>query len=332
MRTSEFRRTRRTALTLLTLTATAVAVAACSTTAPEDGTNGAPAEVPKSVVFDFPYTTLPVYTALLTSAQEAADEAGYELLTTDDGGSLDTQVASLNTLITKGVGAIVSFPIETSALTTVQSAAQAAGTKWISYGTNMDGEDGSITLGNTESGERIAEALGDYLEANSIDEGTVLVLTNDLNELGRQRSDGMLQGLEEFAPQLTVIDAPALGSDEGTSVTQAKLISNPEIDYVLAVNDDTALGAANAFREAGKPTDTTFIGGNDGTAPVLQEVKDGTGYIKATVALNIAETGAAIVQTAVAAIEGGEETAFVAEPILVTKDSPEVDDLLAQFE
>ncbi|MBL5974187.1 MAG: sugar ABC transporter substrate-binding protein [Candidatus Leucobacter sulfamidivorax] len=315
--------------------AAAVSLAACtgpdSATNDSSGTEGS-GEVNRSIVFDYPYTMLPVYPIVLSAAQEEADAQGYELLTTEDEASLDKQVANLGTMISRGVGAIVSFPIETSALAPTLQQAQAAGTKWITYGGNMEGEDGSLDLANTESGELTAKALGEWLDAQGITSGTVLVLGNDTVELGRQRTDGMIEGLKKYAPGLTVVQELALGSDEGSSVTQAKLVADPSIDYVLAVNDDTAIGAANAFQEAGKDVATSFIAGNDGAPNVLKDIRDGNGYVKATIALNLSEVGRALVQTSIAAIEGTGSTTWSAVPVMATKDAPELDELIAQFD
>lgn len=311
---------------------TALSLAACTGPDAAEPASDSSGKVTKSIVFDYPYTMLPVYPVVLSAAQEEADAAGYELLTTEDEGSLDKQVANLSALITRGVGAIVSFPIETSALDSVLQQSQGAGAKWITYGGNMKGEDGSLDLANTESGELTAKALGDWLEQQGITSGTVLVLGNDTVELGRQRTDGMREGLKKYAPGLKVVEELALGSDEGAAVTQAKLVADPTIDYVLAVNDDTAIGASIAFQEAGKDLSTTFIAGNDGAPNVLKDIRDGNGYVKATIALNLSEIGRALAKVSIAAIEGSGETTYVATPVLATKDSPELDELIAQFD
>ncbi len=312
--------------------AAALSLAACTGPDAAPPANDGNGEINRSIVFDYPYTMLPVYPVVLSAAQEEADAAGYELLTTEDEGSLDKQVANLNTLITRGVGAVVSFPIETSALDSVRQQAQGAGAKWITYGGNMEGEDGSLDLANTASGELAAQALGDWLDAQGITSGTVLVLGNDTVELGRQRTDGMRAGLKKYAPGLKVVEELALGSDEGAAVTQAKLVADPTIDYVIAVNDDTAVGAAIAFQEAGKDVASTFIAGNDGAPNVLKDIKDGNGYVKATIALNLSDIGRALVKVSIAAIEGTGETTYVTNPVLATKDSPELDELIAQFD
>lgn len=322
--------TRRVAASIIALAAT-VSLAAC--TGPEAATTPAAdsTEVNRSIVFDYPYTMLPVYPIILSAAQEEAEAQGYELLTTEDEGSLDKQVANLSAMASRGVGAIVSFPIETSALDSIREQAQASGAKWITYGGNMEGENGSLDLANVASGELTAQALGAWLDAEGIDDGTVLVLGNDTVELGRERTQGMLDGLKKYAPNIKVVEELALGSDEGTSVTQAKLISDPSIAFVLAVNDDTAVGAATAFQEAGKDTASTFISGNDGAPNILTDIRDGKGYIKATVALNLSELGSALVKVSVAAIEGEGQTDYAATPVLATQHSPELDELIAQF-
>ncbi len=315
--------------------AAAVSLAACTgpdaATNDSSGTEGS-GDVNRSIVFDYPYTMLPVYPIVLAAAQEEADAQGYELLTTEDEASLDKQVANLGTMITRGVGAIVSFPIEPSAIDSLRVQAQAAGTKWLTYGGNMEGEDGSIDLSNVQAGEMSAQVLGEWLDAQGITSGTVLVLGDDTVELGRQRTQGMLQGLEKYAPNLTVVQDLALASEEATAVTQAKLVADSSIQYVLTVNDAGALGAATAFQEAGKDVATSFIVGNDGNPDVLRDIRDGEGYVKATIALNLAELGRAVVSTAAMAIEGGADPVFKTSPIAITKDAPELDELIAQFD
>src|SRR5690606_1772142 len=100
----------------------------------------------------------------------------------------------------------------------------------------------------------------------------------------------------------------------------------------LAVNDDTAIGASIAFQEAGKDGATSIIAGNKDAPNVRKDIRNGSGYSKATIALNLSEIGGALVKVSIAAIEGKGETTYVATPVLATKDSPELDELIAQFD
>ncbi len=322
-------RGRRTIATAAVLITGSVVLAGCGSD--DGGDTAAGGTGGGTIVFDYPFTSLPIYTLVLEAAQERASERGYELTTTDDQGSQDLQVANLTTAINSGADAIVSFPIEPSTMPGLVESAHEAGLQWVSYGTEVDGADGVIDLNGYGTGEAIAQAYADWAEANLEDSGTVLVLGNSTVDLGRTRTEGMLNGLGEHAPDATVVEAEALGTEEGISVTRAELARNPEIDAVIAVNDDTAVGAASALEEIGASPEDVFVGGNDGGPVALQQIKDGTGFIKATVAIDVNEVGAAVVDVPADLVEGKDTDGFLSEPLIVTQDSEQLDDLLAAF-
>lgn len=321
---------RRSVWSVAVLLTGSVVLAACSSNG--GGGGGGDSAGGGTIVFDFPFTSLPVYTLVLEAAQERAAERGYELTTTDDQASQDLQVANLTTAINSGVDAIVSFPIEPSTMPSLVESAHEAAIQWVSYGTEVEGADAVLDLNGFESGEAIAQAYADWAETNLDEAGTVLVLGNSTVDLGRTRTEGMLDGLAEYAPDATVVEAEALGTEEGISATRAELARNPEIDAVIAVNDDTAIGAATALEEVGASPEEMFVGGNDGSPVVLQQIKDGSGFIKATVAIDVSELGAAIVDVPADLIENGESDGFISEPIIITQDSEQLDEFLADFD
>jgi ABC-type sugar transport system substrate-binding protein len=285
----------------------------------------------RTIVFDFPFTSLPVYSVVLKAAQQRAAERGYKLTTTEDQSTQDLQIANLTTAINSGPAAIVAFPIEPSTLSSLVKSAQEAKIRWVSYASDVKGADGFINISGVESGKADAQAYADWAKANHDEAGTVLVLGNSTIDLGRTRTKGMLDGLKEFAPHATVVQAEALGTDQGISVTRAELARNPKINAVLALEDDTAVGAATALKEAGASPEKTFVGGQNGTPTVLQQIKDGNGFIKATVAVDLQKLGAAVVDVPADLIEKGKSNGFKSPAIIVTKDSKQLDDLIAQF-
>jgi ribose transport system substrate-binding protein len=115
-------------------------------------------------------------------------------------------------------------------------------------------------------GTFIAEKLGGS--------GKVLNLQGDMaNQTAQARNDGLHKALDA-SPDITVIDQSSHWlQDQGLSITENILTSDPDIKAIFAANDPPALGALQALKAAGK-TDVIIVG-FDGTNDGLQAVKDG---------------------------------------------------------
>jgi erythritol transport system substrate-binding protein len=103
---------------------------------------------------------------------------------------------------------------------------------------------------------------------------------------------------------------------------ESLLSKNPNVDGVIAGNDEMALGAINALKEAGKIGDVKVLG-FDGNQDAVDAVKDGT--MVATVLQPIVEgTKKAIAQLDSTIRSGatgvGEEKQAI-DCVLITKDN-----------
>ena len=104
------------ALGLLSITSLAVALTACGTTndaAPADKASGGKVD---KILFDYPFTALPVYSILAPAIQARADEVGVTVEFTNDDMDLGKQVTNLNTYLNSDVDAVVSFPADPASL------------------------------------------------------------------------------------------------------------------------------------------------------------------------------------------------------------------------
>jgi ABC-type sugar transport system substrate-binding protein len=61
----------------------------------------------------------------------------------------------------------------------------------------------------------------------------------------------------------------------GFSTTQNLLQAHPNLKIIFSCNDEMALGAVEALKEAGK-LDQVFVGGIDGNKDALAAIKEGT--------------------------------------------------------
>ena len=110
---------------------------------------------------------------------------------------------------------------------------------------------------------------------------------------------------------------------DSKAVMEAQLIANPDINLVLCHNDDSALGALEAIKEAG--IEGISVIGFDGNTSALESIA--AGELKATIAQQPAEMGYLSVMTAVAALKGEEVDKVVSVPTVVI-DAENVGDYL----
>lgn len=313
-------------------TAAMLLVSACTSAADVNsgGDTVAEARTSKKIAFDYPFTSLGIYSVILGLMEDNAEEAGYTVVTTDNPeAALDRQISNLTSLINSDVAAIVTFPIEPDSVVTLMEQAQSKGIKWINYGTHIDGEDGFIDFAGEATGRAQVEGFVKWAEENGVDSGSVLVTTNDTSDLGRTRTTGMLEAMAELAPKFTVVQQPAVSTDEGLAAARAELAKNPALVGALGLNDDVSLGLAQGFKEAGKSaSDLVFVAGNDGAPQVLEALKANDTVLRATIVLDINETGKALAEMPIQLLEKTGDGGYVANFELVFAGSPELEKYL----
>ncbi|MCA0252862.1 MAG: substrate-binding domain-containing protein [Actinobacteria bacterium] len=125
----------------------------------------------------------------------------------------------------------------------------------------------------------VAKSIAEWLVANYPDGGEYITLEGPA---GVGVVDERNQGFDEVisgAPQWKKVGAQTANwkVDEGKSVTETFLKSNPNIKFVFAQNDEMGLGASEAVTEAGKVVgaDGVLIATIDGTKNAIQALADG---------------------------------------------------------
>ncbi len=312
----------------ITVAAAAVlALAACSSGGGGESGEGGNGGSKGVIAFTHPISTAPVTQAVIRYAQARADELGYELVTDSPNGDAAKQVADIDTWIAQGVDAIVAFPGDASTVASAQQRAQEAGIAWVSYGGPQDGEDGAVNFSHAESGQLVADDVVQWINGQEtpsevlvLDGATTLPSISD-------RWTIPVEAIETQTDATIVAQQEALDQTTGLEVTESVLAANPGLRVVVG-----ALGALQAFRNAGISEDEVYIAGQDGTAEALQAVIGGGAY-RATAVVYVSKVGAAVVDAAVAAIEESGESSIDVTPALATQGDPaRAEEFLAELE
>lgn len=164
-----------------------------------------------------------------------------------------TQAAQMDTLINQGVDAIIIIPVLADSLQPQLQAAADAGIPVIAVNTTLSNTDlvtSAVLPDDVAAGEQemrqMAEALGG--------EGNIVVLQGPLGSSPElDRTEGINNVLAEY-PNIEVlaIDTANWARDQAANLMANWITSfGDQIDGVVAENDDMALGAIQAMKEAG---------------------------------------------------------------------------------
>lgn len=286
-----------------------------------------------TIGFSHPVGEAAFVKALKTSINAKVKENGCVKVLMDNtqANDLESQRATIETWVTQGVDAIVVLPVDAASIGTLQKSAQAKGIKWLTYASPAEGADGFTGFDNVASGKVVGDAAVKFIEANKL-AGKVTAAVTTLEALpdvaGRWDEPITLisgAGVEVVSKQDCADQAC------GLEKTEALLRQFPNLRIFVGLNDDAALGAVKAFKNAGVDPAEVFIGGQDGALEALEAVKSGGSY-KISAAIDMIDLAGDIVQNSINAVDGKGETETESKVVAATLDDPAtLDTLIAQL-
>jgi ribose transport system substrate-binding protein len=290
-------------------------VAACGRGEDSGGGGGGEAQVALAV------STLqnPFFVSLRDGAQEAADDAGVELLVSDAQDDAQTQADDIQNFITQGVDVIVINPVDSAAIVTSVEAANQADIPVVTVDRAAEG--GEITAHIASDNVQGGRMAGEYLIEEIGGSGQVAQLEGIAGtSAARDRGEGFQQAIDAASGVEVVANQTAnFDRDEGFTVAQNVFQGNPDLAGLFAQNDEMALGAVEAAREAGILQDLVIVG-FDAVPDALEAIE--AGDMAATIAQQPDLMGREAVEAAAALVEGEEvEAERLIEVKLVTADN-----------
>ncbi len=252
--------------------------------------------------------------------QAKADELGVELVIVAAQEKADTQLSQVENFISQGLDGIMVVPVDTDAAGPMTEAAKAANIPLVYVNRRPAdlpedvpyvGSD-SLVSGVLEM-EELAKLAGG--------KGNVVILQGDpANEAARLRT----QGCEDVVaknPEMKVTKTQAGNwyREEGLSIMENWLQTGDQIDVVCANNDEMALGAIQALKNAGK-LDDVLVGGVDATADALAAME--AGELEVTVFQDAAGQGGGGVEAVIKLSKGEKVDSYIDVPyVLVTPEN-----------
>ena len=258
----------------------------------------------------------------------AESEGAYELIVNGIKNEVDLaqQVALIDQMIASGVDAIVVAPADSKAIVPALARAAAAGIVVV----NIDNQLDSDILAEYElqipfvgpDNFAGAEKVGNYLAATMEADQSVAILEGVPTTYNSQRrTAGFLKAMNDAGINVVAQQSAQWDQTLAVTVTSGILVQHPELDAILAANDNMALGAVAAITQSGRG-DAIKVVGFDNISAVQDLVREGR--ILATADQHADLLAVYGVEFALEALSGGATQANRTTPVdLVTIDTLE---------
>ena len=263
----------------------------------------------------------PFWAAVQRGAEEKGAELGVNVVVMSPPSESDVpaQIAQLEDQLAKGVDGIVLAPTDPNALAPVVEEALADGVPVVFIDTKGANESVTYIGTDNEMGASIAAThICDNVAAGS----DVAILQGIITQsTGKARADGSHSGLTDCGMNIVAEQTAEWDRAKGLAVMENILTGNPNLKAVFASNDNMALGAIEALKDAGMLADV-FVVGFDANPDAAESVL--ADEMSATVAQNPYNMGAIGVESVMTLIGGGSlDPVIDTGTVLVTKENAE---------
>ncbi|WP_405582998.1 substrate-binding domain-containing protein [Streptomyces sp. NBC_01092] len=260
----------------------------------------------------------PFFVQIRAGAQAEAKKLGVDLTVTDAQNDASQQANQLQNFTSSGVGAIIVNPVDSDAASNSVKAADKADIPVIAVDRVVNNAKTSalVASDNVAGGELAAKSIAEKLGGK----GKIVILQGQAGtSAARERAQGFANGLKAFPGIQVVAQQPAdFDRTKGLDVMSNLLQAHPDVQGVIAANDEMALGAVKAL--GSKAGTSVQVVGFDGTPDGLKAVEQGTLY--ASVAQQPSQLGRIAVDNALRALQGKKVEETVKVPVkVVTKEN-----------
>ena len=255
--------------------------------------------------------------------EHAATFPEFDLQFADAQGDVGRQLSQIQNFAAQNAAAIIVNAADTSATPGMTKAARDAGVPLV-YVNRRPAEEtlpgGVVFVGSEElqAGTLEMEELARLLNHR----GNVAIMVGELASNGAQLRTKAVENIVAKYPNMKVVEKQVgnFQRERGLDLMNNWLTAGRAIDAVAANNDEMAIGAIMAIRQAGIAPGKILVGGVDATPDALAEIAKGT--LAVTVFQNARGQARSAVEAAVKLSRGEKVDSFVWIPFeLVTREN-----------
>jgi len=224
-------------------------------------------------VYDMQYE---FFQSMEAGTKEQVEALGYDYVLHDQKSDETQMVTGAINLIDQGVAALIISPCKPEALSSIIDAAKAKNIPVVVDDIGGGGTDyNAIVISDCfQGGQQGADYTIELLGENTGSKKVAIIKCEPSAVYAIRRGEGYKANME--AAGFTVVKELSghSKSDEGYTIMQDLLASDPDIVAVFAENDPMAVGAANALADAGR--DDIIVIGFNGDGEAIDAIKAGT--------------------------------------------------------
>jgi ribose transport system substrate-binding protein len=298
---------------------------AATEAAPQPAATEAPKEAPKAeqklkIAYIRP-TNEPYYKYGFDGAQMMADKMGVDLLGYISDMKPERELASIEDAITQKVDGIVLMSVSaTSFVSSINKAHEAGIPVYMLFGYNKDLMDKMV--GTVQADCNLSGAIIGEWVAKNIPEGEVAVIMGQPGRGDAECYRDSFKAKMEANPKLKLVAAVPGDWNRQKAFDQMQnlITSNPNLKAVFVQNEDMALGAIQALKQAGKEKDVAIVSQNGAPYGLESIAADG---IKATVGWSPAQEAQLALRQLVESVNGTKQPwqLTISPMTVITKDN-----------
>jgi len=212
----------------------------------------------------------PFFISLAKGAEAGVKEINpnAEVSTSSYEFDLNRQFELIDSYVSAGKDMILMFSADPDAVTPAVKKAQKAGIVVVGMDSAANAADANVVTDNRIGGVLVC----DYLAKQMGGKGDLVILNGPQATSVMARVEGCKESLAKYPAITIAADQQGDASrDQGFSIMQSLMTRLPEIDGVFAINDNMAIGAELAARQAGRSG--VKIAGFDGSPDLVQALK-----------------------------------------------------------
>ncbi|AZS45297.1 Ribose import binding protein RbsB [Microbacterium oleivorans] len=317
-------------LTAAVILASALALTGCTSLAPTtgpapDASGGDPNEK-GAVALSFAGLDIQVWNTLLEKIEPQVEDAGYEFLSDDPQWDLQTQISDWESWIARGdVKAIMGYPVQSDSMVTVTQQAQQAGVQVLGYASQWEGTSAAVLIDNRTDGINLGKAMGEWITDKYGSDAAVPVALLGYwdTDLGRERSDGIEEGLKSVAANVSLTEHSVISLDDGYKAAQNQLAAVPDTKVWVSMGPDPATGAYQALLDSGvDPADPDVaLGSIDATDDILDTFTQEGSFWRVLYSPRLDDLADAMADLLIASASGSELKTSTLSSERVTQDN-----------
>lgn len=254
--------------------ASALVLAGCASDGDAE-TGGTVEDSKGALAMSFAGLDIPIWVDQLSIMEPIINEAGYEFVTDDPAWDIQTQVNDWENWIQRGdVKAIMGYPVQSDSMVAVTEKAQAAGIPVLGYAGAWEGTSFSVLLNNYEDGVKLGEEAGEWIKENTTGTQPVALFGYWETDLGRERSEGIVEGLANSGADVTINEISVVNLDDGYAAAQSQLAAQPDTKIWLGMASEPLQGGYQYLLDQGIAEDDPefLLGALDATDEILDIV------------------------------------------------------------